>query len=92
HRDLWKGGVHHRDISAGNLMYYKDESGRVVGVLNDFDLATLVIGKGPTGNQRTGTVPFMARDLLTKEGLDGDITHIYRHEVESFIWVLVWIC
>ncbi|KAH7927549.1 hypothetical protein BV22DRAFT_264501 [Leucogyrophana mollusca] len=91
HRDLWKGGVHHRDISAGNLMYYRNRDGVVVGVLNDFDLATFVIGKGPTGNQRTGTVPFMARQLLTKEGLDGEITHVYRHEVESFIWVLVWV-
>ncbi|KAH7918214.1 hypothetical protein BV22DRAFT_1051880, partial [Leucogyrophana mollusca] len=28
HRELWEGGIHHRDISAGNLMYYRDALGR----------------------------------------------------------------
>ncbi|KAH7920466.1 hypothetical protein BV22DRAFT_1198884 [Leucogyrophana mollusca] len=92
HRELWEGGIHHRDISAGNLMYYRDQSGRAVGVLNDFDLATLAENEAPSGNQRTGTVPFMARALLTPKGLKGQITHTYRHEAESFVWVLVWVC
>ncbi|KAH7917955.1 hypothetical protein BV22DRAFT_1042084 [Leucogyrophana mollusca] len=92
HRELWEGGIHHRDISAGNLMYYRDQSGRAVGVLNDFDLATLAENEAPTGNQRTGTVPFMARELLSPEGLVGQITHMYQHDAESFVWVLVWVC
>ncbi|KAH7920981.1 hypothetical protein BV22DRAFT_1132646 [Leucogyrophana mollusca] len=92
HRELWEGGIHHRDISVGNLMCYRDELGRAVGVLNDFDLATLAENEAPSGNQRTGTVPFMARELLSPEGLDGEITHMYRHDAESFIWVLVWVC
>ncbi|KAI9460375.1 hypothetical protein HD554DRAFT_2133358 [Boletus coccyginus] len=89
HLALWKNGVHHRDISASNLMY-KVEGSLVVGVLIDFDLATIV--DSVTGNERTGTVPFMALDLLSKEVLAGKIEHIYAYDAESFIWVLVWIC
>ncbi|KAH7920132.1 hypothetical protein BV22DRAFT_1199135 [Leucogyrophana mollusca] len=92
HRELWKGGVHHRDISDGNLMYKKNDLGQGMGVLNDFDFATFEENEGPGGNQRTGAIPFMARELLTPHGLAGQITHVYRFEVESFVWVLVWVC
>lgn len=38
---------------------------------------------------RTGTGPFMALDLLTT----GDTPlHLYRHDLESFFYVLVWFC
>ncbi|KAG8976665.1 hypothetical protein FRB93_012852 [Tulasnella sp. JGI-2019a] len=40
HRALWKLGLHHRDISERNLMYFK-EGGKVFGMLNDFDMATM---------------------------------------------------
>ena len=86
HLALWRNGVHHRDVSASNLMY-KDEDG--AGVLNDFDLAT--IKEGVTGNERTDSVPFMAMELLSEKGLAGGIKHVYAHDAESFIWVLVWI-
>ncbi|KAH0834712.1 hypothetical protein J3R83DRAFT_10260 [Lanmaoa asiatica] len=89
HLALWKNGVYHRDVSASNLMY-KDEGDNPVGVLNDFDLATMA--EGPTGDQRTGTVPFMALKLLTMEGQVGEIKHVYAHDAESFIWVLTWVC
>ncbi|KAG2051275.1 hypothetical protein BDR06DRAFT_1022700 [Suillus hirtellus] len=39
HRILWEGGVYHRDISPSNLMYYRLSCGRVIGVLNDYDLS-----------------------------------------------------
>ena len=89
HFALWKNGVRHRDVSPSNLMY-KAEGNNVFGVLNDFDLATVV--DGVTGYDRTGTVPFMAIDLLTEEGLAGKIKHIYAHDAESFIWTLTWLC
>ncbi|KAG1726848.1 hypothetical protein EDB19DRAFT_1751609 [Suillus lakei] len=91
HIALWKGGVYHLDISPGNLMCYKKE-GRWIGVLNDYDLSSLNINAGPTGNERTGTVPFMALDLLNPEGQRGEVAHLYRHDLESFVWVLVWVC
>jgi hypothetical protein len=71
-------------------MWYKKD-GKLIGVLNDYDLSSLANEPGPRGNERTGTVPFMARDLLTEEGQRGEIKHLYRHDLESFIWCFAWI-
>ncbi|KAG1893856.1 uncharacterized protein F5891DRAFT_1116491 [Suillus fuscotomentosus] len=91
HLTLWKEGVHHRDISPGSLLWHR-KNGRLIGVLNDYDLSSLANAVGPQGNERTGTVPFMALDLLTKEGQQGKVKHLYRHDLESFMWVFAWIC
>ncbi|KAH0829145.1 hypothetical protein J3R83DRAFT_2639 [Lanmaoa asiatica] len=89
HRALWKGGVYHRDVSPSNLMYRMDKQKQIVAVLNDFDLAsTKAIA---IGTQRTGTVPFMAVELLDEIALQGDVAHLYGHDAESFIWTLIWI-
>ncbi|KAG8990627.1 hypothetical protein FRB94_004534 [Tulasnella sp. JGI-2019a] len=71
-------------------MYFK-EGDEIFGVLNDFDLATMVGAKHATNSERTGTLPFMALDLLTRKGCNGEVEHLYRHDLESFLWVLVWI-
>lgn len=86
---MWSNGIRHRDVSPPNLMYRRDKTGQVVGVLNDFDLATVM--DVPTGNERTGTMPFMALSLLDDEALCGQVKHLYEHDAESFIWVLLWI-
>lgn len=39
HRRLWKAGLHHRDISNGNLLYRKGPNGEIYGVLNDWNLS-----------------------------------------------------
>ncbi|KAG1826529.1 hypothetical protein EV424DRAFT_1599826 [Suillus variegatus] len=91
HVTLWKEGVYHRDVSPGNLMWYWKDDKRI-GVLNDYDLSSLADDPGPRGNERTGTVPFMALDLLTKDGQQGKVKHVYRHDLESFMWVFAWIC
>lgn len=61
-------------------------------MLNDFDLASVMPpgAESPpkVGHRRTGTLVFMALDLLQK--LNGEISRCYRHEVESFVWVLLW--
>jgi hypothetical protein len=82
--------VEHNDISASNLMYDKLNGNR--GVLNDFDLAHLKGHPRPSGTERTGTMPFMALDLLTKAAGEGKVERLYRHDCESFVWVLLWIC
>jgi Fungal protein kinase len=69
-------------------MYYRDPDGCVVGVLNDWDLATVVCDSTTPSTDRTGTIPFMALRLLTGH----DVEHKYRHEAESFIWACAWVC
>jgi len=71
------------------MWYWKD--GKRIGVLNDYDLSSLADDPGPRGNERTGTVPFMALDLLTEEGQRGEVKHLYRHDLESFMWCFAWI-
>ncbi|KAH9890130.1 hypothetical protein C8Q73DRAFT_706798 [Cubamyces lactineus] len=92
HYHNWRNGVRHRNISLGNLMCRSEEKDPVCAVLNDWDLgidardATLT----HTGFEVTGTVPFMAIDLLTREAFDGKVAVLYRHDLEAFIWVLIW--
>ncbi|KAF9458564.1 hypothetical protein BDZ94DRAFT_1173311 [Collybia nuda] len=88
HYLLWEQGIKHGDISTANLMW-DPESQR--GILNDFDLATTPNRAGPSGTERTGTVPFMALALLSEEYLEGQNVREYHHDLESFIWVLVWV-
>ncbi|PPQ97337.1 hypothetical protein CVT26_006571 [Gymnopilus dilepis] len=62
-----------------------------IGRLNDFDMAAKVNNQGQflvtSASHRTGTLPFMALDLL-KPGKR--VLHVYRHDLESFFYILVW--
>lgn len=69
-------------------MYYTNKTKEIIGVLNDFDLARTSLDT-TTGSEYTGTIPFMALDLLYSKEIP--IKHAYEHDAESFIWVLVWI-
>ena len=89
HHHLWVGGIEHNDISVKNLMYDKLNEDR--GILNDYDLAHLEGNPRPSGTERTGTMPFMALNLLTEDAWEGKIERRYRHDCESFAWVLLWI-
>ncbi|KAG1793255.1 uncharacterized protein HD556DRAFT_1270987 [Suillus plorans] len=90
HRALWKGGVLHRDVSPSNLMVYRLR-GQFMVVLNDYDLSSFK-RDGPRGLERTGTVPFMAVNLLSPAAIAGKVEHVYAHDAESLIWVLTWVC
>ena len=70
--------------------------------LCDFDLSYLcekhrggaegeVGPNGPTGFSNAGTWIFMAGELLTGRAMAGEVKRVYRHEVEAFMAVLVWI-
>ncbi|KAH7904499.1 hypothetical protein BJ138DRAFT_904802, partial [Hygrophoropsis aurantiaca] len=89
HYALWKQGLYHRDISENNLMYYRDKNDIPVGVLNDFDLSSTK--QNQQGHERTGTIPFMAIQLLKQQSIAGHRGHLYQHDAESFIWVLTWL-
>ena len=81
-----KTHVERGDPSVDNMMYDPESK---CGVLTDFDLSL----REPrvSGTDRTGTVPFMAIDLLTDEYWEGTIKRYYHHELESFIWVIVFV-
>lgn len=61
------------------------------GILCDFDLATLRNNFQKRGREPTGTTPFMAVDLLVCDYFDGKVQRHYRHDLESFVWVLIWV-
>ena len=88
HRSLYlKGNILHRDISENNIIITnRDETGGFTGMLIDLDLAK-VLGSGRSGaRHQTGTMEFMAIEVLL--GID----HTYRHDLESFFYVLIWLC
>ena len=88
---LWKIGIAHGDVSLSNMMYY-EQDGKKYGVLNDFDLAAIMaVGERTPkkqGFERTGTLPFMALDLLKYP--NGQISRWFRHDLESCMWCVVW--
>ncbi|KAI3608528.1 other 1 protein kinase [Moniliophthora roreri] len=82
----------HRDISVNNLMYRQKEDGTICGVLNDFDLSCFLKDhSAPTSRLRTGTKPFLARDLLVSPSETTVSQHYVRHDLESFFYVFAWI-
>ncbi|TRM57761.1 hypothetical protein BD626DRAFT_464553 [Schizophyllum amplum] len=67
-----------------------DES--IEAVLNDWDLGIDARElQTHLGFEVTGTIPFMAIDLLSPEAMRGEVRHLYRHNLEAMIWVFVWI-
>ena len=68
-------------------MYYYDGNS-VVGVLNDWGLATIIPSLGTFNTDRTSTIPFMALQLLSGKS----VVHKPRHDAESFIWLFLWVC
>ncbi len=64
---------------------------RKCGVLTDFDLSIIAWRERVLGTDRTGTIPFMALDLLCKEYWAGKVTRRYHHELEAFIWMLPFV-
>lgn len=90
HQSLYTAGnILHRDISSNNIIItnHKTADGDGFrGMLIDLDLAKVRDG-GPSGaRHQTGTMQFMAIEVL--QGVD----HTYRHDLESFFYVLLWMC
>ncbi|EDN09515.1 predicted protein [Histoplasma mississippiense (nom. inval.)] len=88
HRSLYlDGNILHRDISENNIIITDpDKADGYSGMLIDLDLAKEV-GSGRSGaRHQTGTMEFMAIEVLL------NIDHTYRHDLESFFYVLIWQC
>ncbi|KJA28917.1 hypothetical protein HYPSUDRAFT_100472, partial [Hypholoma sublateritium FD-334 SS-4] len=88
HAFLWKHGVEHGDPSLSNVMYHPI---RQCGVLMDFDLAAIQWLPLVPGTDKTGTIPYMALNLLCQEYWNGGVMRYYHHELEAFIWILVFV-
>ena len=98
HQWLYKyAGIIHRDLSPNNIMWRfikeKNTQGsmeqRVYGVLADYDLssftATMNSDYKKTSQQRTGTPPYMAQELL--KGTSS--LHLCRHDLESLFYIML---
>ena len=88
HQSLYlKGRILHRDISSNNIIITKPEtSNGFKGMLIDLDLAKERDSEPSGARNQTGTMQFMAIEVL--RGAD----HTYRHDLESFFYVLLWMC
>ncbi|KAJ3488274.1 hypothetical protein NLJ89_g11634 [Agrocybe chaxingu] len=80
---------------ADRRLVWPAGSPSVRGILNDFDLASELDTEGrvpaSSANHRTGTLPFMAKDLLEDWPTSvAPPTHHYRHDLESFFYILIW--
>ncbi|KAI1524194.1 hypothetical protein PtrSN002B_011914, partial [Pyrenophora tritici-repentis] len=77
------------DISPNNLMVNDDEDNPSWhAFLIDLDLAIKEDREKPSGARgKTGTRAFMAIGILYD-----DEQHSFMHDLESFFWVLFWIC
>ncbi|KAI1181365.1 hypothetical protein F5B17DRAFT_319467, partial [Nemania serpens] len=83
HQSLYEtGNILHRDISSNNIIITEPEmAGGFNGMLIDLDLAK-IRDSGPSGaRHQTGTMQFMAVEVLRKTD------HTYRHDLESFFYV-----
>ncbi len=87
HRSLLgKAKILHRDISENNIIVTDPEmADGFTGMLIDLDLA-IVDGERTGGRHMTGTMEFMAIDVLR------GVEHTYRHDLESFFYLLLWMC
>ncbi|EGO61465.1 hypothetical protein NEUTE1DRAFT_128057 [Neurospora tetrasperma FGSC 2508] len=89
HESLWrKAGLLHRDISINNLIINEDDNNPSwPSFLIDLDLAVRKERESASGAKgMTGTRAFMAIGVLLGE------QHSFMHDLESFFWVLFWIC
>ena len=88
HQSLRNAGILHRDISVNNLLINEDKKNPSwPSFLIDLDLAIREQRTGVTGaDGKTGTRAFMAIGSLLGE------KHSFMHDLESFFWVMFWIC
>ncbi|KAI1735963.1 hypothetical protein F4680DRAFT_469445 [Xylaria scruposa] len=88
HESLHKLGVLHRDISINNLLINEDTYDSSLASFSiDRHLAIRTRRDGSSGAEGiAGTKPFVAIGALRGE------LHTYMHDLESFLWVLYWIC
>ncbi|KAG9231374.1 hypothetical protein BJ875DRAFT_506723 [Amylocarpus encephaloides] len=88
HRSLLEvGKILHRDVSENNIIITElPVEDAPKGRLIDLDLAKELDTMPSGARHRTGTMQFMAIEVLEGKG------HTYRHDLESFFYVFLWMC
>ncbi|KAG5951510.1 hypothetical protein E4U57_006870 [Claviceps arundinis] len=88
HRSLYlEGKILHRDISPHNIIITRSATADgFKGMLIDLDMACTQESDQDGASHAVGTLPFMAVQVLLK------INRTYRHDVESFFYLLLWLC
>ncbi|KAI1910566.1 hypothetical protein LOZ12_004500 [Ophidiomyces ophidiicola] len=88
YESLHQAGMLQRDISPNNLMVNEDkDSASWKAFIIDLDFAVKEDREDASGARgKTGTRAFMAIGVLLDE------QHSFMHDLESFFWVLFWIC
>ncbi|KAH8743883.1 serine/threonine-protein kinase Sgk2 [Diaporthe sp. PMI_573] len=88
HQSLYEtGNILHRDISSNNIIITEPETADgFKGMLIDLDLAKVKDSSPSGARHQTGTMQFMAVEVLRTTD------HTYRHDLESFFYVLLWMC
>lgn len=85
HRDLYNKGILHQDVSIWNVMIVTASGpGDPKGTLIDLDMAAKLEDVLPDGRSSVGIPLFMAIEVLIYK------RHTYRHDLESFLYVLLW--
>ncbi|VCU39396.1 Bgt-51865 [Blumeria graminis f. sp. tritici] len=98
HRSLFTDAkILHRDISVNNiLLKICDDPKDYGGILIDLDLATLFKDGKAQGKLEamTGIMQFMTLEILKNSfaAPRAVVLHSYRHDLELFFYVLLWIC
>jgi len=87
-------GILHRELSPNIMCRFFEKNARgemkrrVYGVPTDYDLSLLTATTNSrhkkTSQQRTGTPPYMAHELLT----EASPLHLYRHDLESLFYIV----
>ncbi|KAM5381125.1 hypothetical protein ACJZ2D_003041 [Fusarium nematophilum] len=86
HRSLYQDAkILHQDISPGNMIILDgQDEGEPKGILIDLDCAVELAEEPEEDSRIVGTRPFMAIGVLKREH------HTYRHDLESFLYVFLW--
>ncbi|KAI0736635.1 hypothetical protein C8Q72DRAFT_879063 [Fomitopsis betulina] len=89
--DLWMAAAGHYEVYGKKILH--SDIGRHGNLLLLVNEHGLIVDQHPL----TGTLPFMSAELLTGKfyfhrGVKVIPLHDFIHDLESFCWVLVWIC